>query len=158
MIIKPLIRFQLNLTYFQQISSLALKTPEEKEEEDEEEEDVEDPEYQPEMMVLADDEPFEEASFSTAIDALCGSPLKFQIKRKFVSTLSGGTKEKIKQKYRRSKKLLKMQFAAAIAPGQEAEILNFVSSSSDSDTEEINTSQLVKLYQVSDSRSRCNYI
>lgn len=106
------------------------------------------------MMIESDNEPLEEASFSTAIDALSGTPLKFQIKRKFVSTSSSGTKQKIKQKYRRSKKLLKIQFATAIAPGQEDEILSFVSSSSDSDTEEINVSQLVKLYQVSDSRSR----
>jgi len=63
--------------------------------------------------------------------------------------LSADTKNKIKQKYKRPKLLFKEQFAAAIAPGQESDILKMVSSSSDSE-EDTNMDNLVKLYHASE--------
>jgi hypothetical protein len=120
----------------------------------EEEANDDDKEYQPDVIVPVHDDvqPLEETSFSGAINALHGTLLKFQVKRKFVGTLSDGTRDKIKQKYKRSKKLFKEQFAAAVAPGQEDDILKMVSSSSEE--EDTNVSHLVKLYHASDSRSR----
>jgi len=117
--------------------------------EEESKEDCEDAEYQPEVMIDDDNQPMEETLFSGAMDALHGTPLKFQVERKFLGTLSADTKNKIKQKYKRSKLLFKEQFAAAIAPGQESDILKMVSSSSDSE-EDTNMDNLVKLYHASE--------
>ena len=60
-----------------------------------------------------------ESTLSAALKVLNGSPMKFNVKRKFMSNLSDATKAKIKEKYKRAKKLFKKEFAASIAPGQD---------------------------------------
>ena len=82
--------------------------------------------------------------------------MKFQVKRKFVNDLSEETKSKIKQKYKRPKKLFKQEFAASIAPGQDDSILGLLSDSSEEESEalEDDIKHFLKLYQSSDNRSR----
>ena len=82
-----------------------------------------DEEYLPDEPLIPEDTLCKDSPISNALEAINSSPLKFQVKRKFVTDLSEGTKIKIKQKYKRAKKLFKQEFAASIAPGQDDSIL-----------------------------------
>lgn len=131
--------------------------------ETDDDDDPDDPEYEPDEPLLPDsfseagNSNLNESPLTAALEALEGSPLKFQVKRKHVDDLSEATKVKIKQKYQRAKVLLKKQFAASVAPGQDENILSFLSDSdfSDDDLEiEDDIKYYQELYKKGDSKNK----
>jgi len=117
-----------------------------------------DDEYFPDESIIPEEKEtlFQDSPLSTTLEALHSSPLKFQVKRKYVNELSEGTKTKIKQKYNRAKKLFKHEFAASVVPEQDESVLDILSDSSEEEHEvlEDDIKHYLKLYKSSDNKSR----
>ena len=114
-----------------------------------------DPDYEPQenvSILLSDGESLDTSKALS--DILDCSPIRFQVKRKHVDTLSDHTKKYLKQKHEQMQKQLTQKFAAFSCPGQEKNIdaLQPTSSLSDSQIdipEEI--LRFVNMYHHSDA-------
>ena len=83
---------------------------------------LEDPDFEPEEIIVADDVLNSTAETSGVLsEYLDASPVRFQIKRKRVDDLSENTKLYLKRKYEEAKNLLAQKFAEGVAPGQSEE-------------------------------------
>ena len=90
-----------------------------------------DPDYEPQdvSILLSDDECLDTSKALS--DILDCSPIRFQVKRKHISTLSDHTKKCLIQKHEQMQKQLTQKFAELTCPGQK-DILQPTSSLSDS--------------------------
>lgn len=114
----------------------------------ENEDDLEndDNDYTPDVVLNDIDNETPETSFEL-------SPFKFQVTKSKIEHLAPSSLAKVRQKYEREKKRLKLSISERFAPGQ-GEILAERLSSSDSDREDDGLEETVELYRASDSISR----
>ena len=80
------------------------------------------------------------------------TPVKFKVTKSKIDELSEGTIAKIRQKYKKEKKKLKLFYAEKCAPGQIEELMEKLSQSSSDDDDDLN--HLVAIYQASDAISK----
>ena len=111
-------------------------------------------EYVPEEVVVPQEILDDSIKSSEDVtDVLNASPVKFRLKRKF-ELIEESTKEKLKNKYIRLEKQLKRKFAESVAPGQEEDVINFLSKINEEDEESKVTEdiqRLITIYRESDS-------
>ena len=118
--------------------------------------DNQDSEYLPEVPVLPVDSTEVKETVSEAMISLDISPIKYQLKRKYLDEVSEEVKKKLKQKYRRAEIKFKEKFAEAVAPGQHHEMLQLLggSDSECDDVDDYTMKSMKAVYDTSDSLSR----
>ena len=121
-----------------------------------------DKKYVPEELTGNSEEVLADVSDQCMELSLCleASPV-VPVKRKRISDLSDRSVDAYKRKYERMKKSLKLKFAKIAAPGQEEELLAVLSSSEDSDQEDVVPDDLCALYErykVSDAIGKVIFI